>query len=235
MDIKKYGWVKEGAIPFVEVDELTFHGLPGGEYPQMFDAIVNDINIRHLCNRPYVQHKHYDYKPNDTVVEVGAYLGFYTMGVAPKVGQALAIEMIPELYNIMSMNLAPYPNVKTAMKGVSNKCGVSVARKGGRQRSSLRADVANAYSPVCGDVEVELDTLDNILDENKINEVDLMIIQINGSEIEALKGLTLDRVKNFVIATPYTEEGVVKDILDQNGFDVKGDNIMVYGRVLPGN
>lgn len=231
MVISRYGWVKDGMIPFVEVDGLTFHGIPQSEYPLVFDQIVRDIKERYWANRPYPQHKHYDYKPGDTVVEVGAYLGYYAMNVAPKAGQVLAIEMIPELYRIMCMNLEPYANAKTVLRGVSNEQGVGVARKGDRQGSSLVADVANHFSTVCQDVEVELDTLDNILDDNKINEVDCMIIQVNGSELEVLEGLTLKRVKNFVIATPYTEEGVVKDVLVENGFKTKGDKIMVYGHL----
>ena len=233
MIIERYGWVKDGMIPFVEVDDLIFYGLPMEEYPVMFDQIVVDIDQRYWANRPYVQHKHYDYKPSDTVVEVGAYLGYYTMNVARQVGRVLAVEMVPEFYNIMDMNLKPFDNATAVMKAVSSKKGTAIACKGDQQQSSLRHEITESFSDNTTDISVECDTIDNILDKNKINEVDLMIIQVNGSELEALEGLTLDRVRNLTIATPYTIEGVVKDILDRNGFDVKGDKIMVYGRALP--
>ncbi len=227
MDIDRFGWVKDGMVPFVEFDGKVFYGLPGYKYPTVFNAIVADIDCRFLGNRPYYQHKHYEYKSDDIVVEVGAYLGYYTMSVAPTVKQVVAIEMIPDLYKIMKMNLEPYPNVMTVMKGITNTQGAGTACKGSEQRSSLNADVAHQFSPGCEDIEVDLDTLDNILDENDIDIVDMMIIQVNGSEREVLEGLTLSRVKNFAIAIPYSE-GMI-DLL--NDFEtVIDNNIMIYGR-----
>lgn len=229
MAIERFGWVSEGMIPFVEADGHIFYGLSEGGYPKVFSLILEDIAVRFYAKRPYPQHKHYDYKPDDVVVEVGAFLGYYAMSVAPQVKKILAIEMIPELYKIMEMNLESYLNITPVMKGVTNRQGKGTARKGTGQRSSLNHDVANRFSQACEDVEVNLDTLDNILDENNIDEVDMMIIQVNGNEKEVLEGLTLERVKNFAIAIPYSE-GVV-DFLD--GFEVVNDNnIVLYGRAF---
>jgi FkbM family methyltransferase len=74
-------------------------------------------------------------------------------------------------------------------------------------------------------IMVETDTLDNILDELHINEVDFIKIDIKGAEIEALKGAekTLGETFKIVVACYHERAGertmpIITQMLSKHGF-----------------
>ena len=267
--IKKYeiidfGYKTNGLIPYVTLKNNTiFHHLPtsmpvalGPNNEKVFNeknfisnffrGIVNviyDIEFRNIqSQRKYKQHSMYEYRLGDVVVEVGAYLGYYAMHAAQKVGPSghvLAIELVPQNYSILKMNLMTnFPNNTTAINmGVYNKKGNKEACIGPNQIASFREGVVSNYTSEFSNVMVEMDTMDNILRENNIDDVDLMIIQTNGNEIEVLEGMrnSIVKIKNIAIAVPYNREGtdheaIIFDFLQPNGFFVKKMDVWIYGK-----
>jgi len=264
LKLRRIGCEMDGLIPFVETQNgLIFYGTPvslNGENLSM-DAqnrtmnqrveerilveivqIIQDMEFRYLSKRDISQHSRYTYNQGDVVVELGAYLGYYAMHIAEKIGpsgRVIAVELIPDNYRILKMNLqSNFPDNSLAInKGVYNKKGYKTAYNGHHQLCSFREDVISQYTSSIDSVEVETDTVDNILQENDIDKVDLMIIQINGSEIEALEGMSnsLRSIRNFAIAAPYSKNGanhisVISDLLRKNDFDVDVDNIMIFAK-----
>jgi predicted nucleotide-binding protein (sugar kinase/HSP70/actin superfamily) len=74
-------------------------------------------------------------------------------------------------------------------------------------------------------MSIEVDTLDNILRDLGIFNVDFISIEINGAEIEALEGMkkTFDQDVNLVIAAQYNRFGqpsykTVVPMLKKRGF-----------------
>ncbi len=70
-----------------------------------------------------------------------------------------------------------------------------------------------------------MDSLDSILKETDTPEVDLMLIQLNGVEPEAIKGLTQVYPKNFSIAARYKLNEfepveMIEDVLKERGYTV---------------
>lgn len=267
--IKKYeiidfGYKTNGLIPYVTLKNNTiFHHLPtpmpisiglnnekvfneNDFISNFFRGIINviyDIEFRNIqSQRKYKQHSMYEYHSGDVVVEVGAYLGYYAMHAAQKIGPSghvLAIELVPQNYSILKMNLmANFPNNTTAINmGVYNKKGNKEACIGPNQIASFREDVVSRYTSKFDNVMVEMDTMDTILCENNIDEVDLMIIQTNGNEIEVLEGMrnSIVKIKNIAIAVPYNREGtdheaIIIDFLKPNGFLVKKMDVWIYGK-----
>jgi len=107
---------------------------------------------------------------------------------------------------------------------------------GSGQVNSLREEVVARVRSRYQRTALNIDTVDNILASNGLDRVDLMIIQINGSELEALAGMarSMERVRNFAVAAPYGENGgnnkeAVASVLDGAGFEVEISNF-VYAR-----
>lgn len=228
-------------LPFAELENgLIFRGLPNGHLANEAKAIQKDISFRYHSNRPYVQHDKYSYKPGDVVVEVGAYLGYYSMYICGQVGdtgKVLAIEMIPENYAIMERNLAAFQNAIAINKGVARACELVTAFKGGEHIGSLRKDVVAQYTDVITEIELRTESLDNILDQHDIQAVDMMIIQVNGTEDEVLAGCVshLNSIRNMFVSARYSEGRLqhVQDVgnfLATNNFDVVYSDCVLYAQ-----
>jgi len=144
-----------------------------------------------------------------TVVELGAYLGHKTIrfaeAVAPFGGRVLAVEMMPDNYEILRKNIVENglaDVVDTRLVGVwSSRGSVSGVGKG-RQRRSLHhlEQLGRGES-----FDAQVDTLDGIVESWQRKSVNLVFATINGAEVEMLKGFSFKRVevKNFFIAAPY--------------------------------
>ena len=176
------------------------------------------------------------------MVELGAYLGYYSMNAANKIGPSghlIAVEFVPENYRILCKNLSVnFPdNAQAILKGVSNKKGSKKIYVGGDQVNSFRQDIVSRFSTDFTTIEIETDTVDNILKENDINKVDLMVIQLNGNELDALMGMkdSMDIIDNFAIAAPYEYDGqssqkIVDEFLRRNRFDTEVSDVWVYAK-----
>jgi hypothetical protein len=104
---------------------------------------------------------------------------------------------------------------------------------------------ANSFTPhsLTGDydsITVPGKTVDTLLAEAGIDEVDLMVITINGTEVEAFKGMTksLPKIKAFAVAARYGEGDenrteTVVNLLESLGYDteiVGGDHVHALRR-----
>ncbi len=240
--VKKTG-VSESGFPYVMLgNDLTFHGLANGG--SGLASILGDIRVRHLANRQHIQHKHYQYKTGDTVVEIGAFLGYYTMYIAMQVGttgRVIAIEAIPEYAEVLRENLKPFPQVEVIEKAVGGYQGTGKIYIGARQTCGMRKDVVLQFNKTVSEIEVEVDTIDNLLAD--YDSIDMAIIQVNGTELDVLEGMTetLPKIKNIAIASQYDEyDGishidVVEDILfgeqwRHSMFECLNDGVVVFGR-----
>jgi FkbM family methyltransferase len=127
-------------------------------------------------------------RKGDTVIDAGAWIGTFTVKAAKAIGdegRVIAIE--PERSNIELLR----KNVEA--NGLGN---VIIVHKGiWSKRDKLRFHLSGvtAHSFVGGGtdefVEVEVDSLDNMLRELGIEGVDFIKMDIEGAEIEALKGM----------------------------------------------
>ncbi|OLN28849.1 hypothetical protein DVDV_1414 [Desulfovibrio sp. DV] len=219
-------------VPFIVYDGLIFHGMPvKGAFPpkglsdrkaeelqQAFAQILTDISFRYEFKRGVVPHKHCDILPGDAIMEAGAFLGYYSMYFARRVGplgKVFSVEFHPGAYRILKRNfLANFPETATAIhKGVFNTTGTQKAFLFRNQANSFREDVildvCKASPGDYQEVDVPVDTLANILAQCGFPRLKLLTIQVNGSELEALEGLdgTEHLVENIFVAAPYGKDG----------------------------
>lgn len=182
----------------------------------------------------------YKCKKGDIVVDIGAHIGTFTVKAARAVaneGMVIAIE--PDMTNLrfLGKNIREngLRNVLIVQKGVwstKDRLELSTRRTTGTHSFLHRKD-DNGF------VKVEVDTLDNILGELGVRRVDFTKMDIEGAEIEALKGMKETLRNNDVklaIAAYHSTEGkeetyrTIAPWLKRDGFQVTVKRGMVYAR-----
>ncbi|MBA7613119.1 hypothetical protein ES703_20362 [subsurface metagenome] len=137
-------------------------------------------------------------REGDIVVDVGAYVGMFTVKAAELVGDRgliIAIEPEPRNLAFLERNVKTYKlnNVKIIRKAVLDK-----TTKAQLYLSNASACHSLSYHHQ-NYIEVEADTLDNIVSQLGLNHVDFVKIDAEGVELEVLRGaeriLTAPEVK----------------------------------------
>lgn len=150
-------------------------------------SILNTIFVESIYE------KYYHLKEGDVVVDCGANIGAFTVKAAKIVGRrgkVIAVE--PEERNLRclekNIEINGLRNCVVVPKGVWSKKG----------RMKLFLGPASGWHSLVWErdtfmerpfTEIEVNTLDNILTELKINKVDFIKMDIEGAEIEVLKGM----------------------------------------------
>ena len=149
--------------------------------------------------------KHFNPKKGDTVIDIGAAFGLYTITSSKHVGangKVIAIEAHPDsfemlnrniklngLTNVIPLNYAVYSR-KTKVKIYSNYTIMS-------ERVQREEEVKGKF------VEVNADTLDSMLQQNGIRQeqINWIKIDVEGAEFEVLKGAhnTLSNSKDIAL------------------------------------
>lgn len=166
----------------------------------------------------------------DVVLDVGAYIGFFTRLIVHRCKRVICIEPEPENLLCLKRTIDRFDNVQVIPKAVSDKKGrKKLFLSNMLWGHTLERDV---YVPfpnrrlVDGNryVHVNVDTIDNIISELQIDYVDFMKMDIMGAELKALKGAvnTLQKTKHVAIA-PQKTTFKVREFLEQNGFVTKVD------------
>jgi FkbM family methyltransferase len=201
--------------------------------------VLAGIETRYL-NRRGFQTRQYSVKSGDVVVEFGAYLGYYTISLAEEVGpegRVHAVEIIPAIHKVLARNLeANFPDRASSInRGVwsqnSTKRALWVPRGPG---GGFTPEILLRFgSPT--EIEVRADSVDSILEEFGVSNVDLLIVQLNGSEIEAVQGMSkaFALCKNMVITSPVRGDSdsmsMITESLRSRGFRVTTRGNVVYG------
>jgi FkbM family methyltransferase len=139
-------------------------------------------------------------KKNDLVLDVGAHIGQYTitssMRVGPK-GRVVAIEADPSNFEMLKSNvkLNQFTNVLSLNCAVSSKeeqlkLFLPSQDSGLTKYNTIMTDRASTEKDKF--IQVNANTLDNLLQQNRIREEDVNWIKIDveGAEYEVLKGAT---------------------------------------------
>jgi FkbM family methyltransferase len=177
-----------------------------------------------------------DYAPKsgDIVLDVGAGIGDETVVFAKQVGtqgRVFSFEANPSTARCLSKTIrrSGLTNVETVAAAVFDRPGkVSIADTEAHARNSLMAAGGTKT------VEVPALTLDDFVEQNRIQVVDLLKMNIEGAERPALLGFrrNFDRVRHVVIdchdwiadlghSDGYRTLRFVREFLESRGFLVK--------------
>jgi len=138
----------------------------------------------------------------DTVLDVGANIGFITLHMAEWAynGDVIAIEADPKNFSWLNKNLDEnsFNEVSTFQFAASDEeSPINLHRAGNNYGKSSIYRVADEDDVI----EVPAYRLDKFLDENEISEVDLVKMDIEGAEMNAVIGLggSIEKIGMMVI------------------------------------
>jgi FkbM family methyltransferase len=196
--------------PRSERKEYLFHHLLKRFVPESISAdafkLAMDINTRYLRGTPppFIG-------KGSVLIEGGCYTGLKAMQWHDTFGgdcRIVAVEIGQSNFELMRMNVAANGMGKAIMPvhaGLWRESGTGTQRHNFTTRRFLEA-TDRWEGDMVESEDVRLTTIDDLLDASEIDVADYLNIQVNGAEIEVLKGLTqLDRVKSIGVAAYYAK------------------------------
>ena len=138
-----------------------------------------------------IYEREYKIKPGDVVLDVGAHIGSFTLKAAKEVGaegRVVSFEPSSENFKLLTLNVGSnhYTNAKVFNVAVGSEPGTAKLHLGNRRgTNSLLSDASEEQ---IGIEKVDIRTLDSVADELKLNKVNFMKIDVEGFELEVLKG-----------------------------------------------
>ena len=133
--------------------------------------------------------------PGMTVLDVGANEGFYSLYCARRVGDrglVVAVEPSPRERARLERNVAlnGLPNVRIEPRALAARAGRAVLRIANAEHNGQNSLGAFGHASVtlAGQVEVELQTLDALVQGQGLRRVDLLKIDVEGAELAVLRG-----------------------------------------------
>jgi len=182
--------------------------------------------------------KWYQLKHGDVYVEAGAFWGRYGRIASRKVGETGKVILIePSPTNIVV--------IETVIRE-ENLANVTIIKKAiwihrGKKKFCVYGNPAGHRLAASSDeevVEVEADTIDNILDELNLSQVSLLAADVEGAEVELVKScerhLEDKKILNIAIGAyhnPLNPREII-DYLTSKGYcDIKYEDGVVFGHV----
>lgn len=179
-------------------------------------------------------------KPDYKVVVIGAQIGVYTVLAAKKAhrGKVYSYEPFSESFALLKENVAlnNLKNVRVFNMAVSGSPGKNIlyVSQSNTGAHSLFPD------PGKRKVEVKTTTLDKVISENKLKAIDLLKIDVEGSEYEIILGAsdkTLGKIKRIIMEyhdhiVPGMKHTMIMDRLKKAGFEVKDKGYFMQRELL---
>jgi FkbM family methyltransferase len=220
-----------------------------------FKIYINDLatlNINlpdHYERREYMRHSSYMPRKGWFVIDVGAYIGIYSLWVSKLVGDeglVVAIEPNPIAYQwlVNNIRLNRINNVRTLPYAIGDELGKAllyVAQENIGASSLIENHLKYSRLTTMAIRTVPIITLDYFIDRAKsligmnINRVDLLKMDIEGYELRAIQGakrmLKSGLIKKLIIET-HLDYVSMKDVINYlTKFDYICDKVVHFGNV----
>jgi FkbM family methyltransferase len=129
--------------------------------------------------------------PGDTVMDIGANVGFWVMGATRQVGamgHVHAFEPVPDNYSRLKRNLAlnGFDRVHCQQVALADECGHATffaSINGNSGMGSLAKQEGAKHA-----LEVTLTTLDHYCDKHSLRRVDFLKVDVEGAELQVFRG-----------------------------------------------
>ena len=238
---------EEGSFPFIELKSgEKFFGHPAEYYQKrMFFLFKKDIkqklkNCRKCINilydisyryiipdtekKIYDVGKYYEFSEGDIVLEIGAYIGMYAIKIAQKVGKKgriIAIEAMKNNFEILQKNIKSNKaeNIIAINKAIWHEQGILHFYATTKQVNSAVKDFLKDEKTI----DVESETIDNIVKNNNLKKVDFIRIQVNGAEKKVLLGMeeTFKLKPKLMVTALHTNKNEIANFLQAKGYKTK--------------
>jgi FkbM family methyltransferase len=200
-------YVGDNTIPSYDVIKFFYKSMKFLKlgYPRLLKVYAKEHDYKYYCrledfnpDREADIVKLFRPKEGDIVVDVGAHIGKYTIIASKMVGskgKVIAIEAHPVNYDILKQNifLNKLSNVIALNYAVhSTETLVKLYEPGQEEGFTIYNTIMTDRTSLNNQkyIEVKANTLDSLLLENGIKEVNWIKIDVEGAEFEVLKGAT---------------------------------------------
>lgn len=157
-------------------------------------------------NGDYTHNITYNLNENSTIIDLGGYTGVWAQQMIDKYNpNVYIIEPVPGFYDGMALKFKNNPKVKLLNVGVGVEDRDSIIFMGGDGTSS---NLSNGEV-----VNIKLKTIDSILKEWDLIEVDLIQINIEGDEYQLLENMLINgSINKFKNIQVQFHSGIENDI-----------------------
>jgi len=169
----------------------------------------------------------------DTVIDVGAFIGEFSIP-AQEIGATVhAIEPAPVSFHCLTRNTESIDSIKCYQTGIWNENTTMTFSIGEDQTENSLFDVDNGK--LVSKEVIDTQTIDSFLNENDIKTVNFLKVEAEGAEPEVLEGAITAEMEKIAVdagAERYGKETVdaVSDILVEAGYEVRKSGPIVFGR-----
>ncbi|MBD0359722.1 MAG: FkbM family methyltransferase [Nitrososphaeraceae archaeon] len=218
-----YGNFLYRAVEFLRLDNSLLVVFTSPKYGHKFySRITRKVNnfLIHDVYTSMVDHEEdiveqFSPKRGDIVVDVGAAFGFYTIMASKRVGlqgKVVAIEPQPNILEMLNRNIK--------LNELTNIITLSYAVYSERSKVRLYSNYSiiqqRAKQSLQNYIEVSAETLDNLLRQVGIDEVNWIKVDVEGAELEVLKGAAgiLSRSSEISLLVEVHSPDLLKSILE---------------------
>jgi FkbM family methyltransferase len=188
---------------------------------------TTDFNML-FHDKEYEVESRIDLNEGETFVDIGANVGRYSLKAATlrQDIKIISIEAHPKNYEALCRNIScnGFSNIIPINKAASDKKGKIRLYEHVTDDNRILADDFSIHIDhnKKSSIEIESDTIDNILRDIGIRRPDVLKMDIEGAEILALKGATetLDKLRKIIVEIHEDNMQQVKEILLAHGFDI---------------
>jgi len=169
----------------------------------------------------------------DTVIDVGAFIGEFSIP-AQEIGATVhAIEPAPVSFHCLTRNTESIDSIKCYQTGIWNENTTMTFSIGEDQTENSLFDVDNGK--LVSKEVIDTQTIDSFLNENDIKTVNFLKVEAEGAEPEVLEGAITAGIKKIAVdagAERYGKEtaDTVSDILVEADYEVRISGPIVFGR-----
>ena len=202
--------------------------------------LYEELNKKHRSGTRFIDEVFVDeiYKsvcPRLTVVDLGAYEGEFSFYCLPFAKDIYAVEPDPTPFSVMNGMVTKYKLeevVRVFPVAISSETKMGLLHASGGGGSAV------ANEPDDKTVKVQLYTLNDFLEQNKIDHVDILKMDVESSEKEILVAKDTEKALSkvdLIIGEVHAGcEEVVKSVLENNGFVItNAPNVFVARKHNP--
>lgn len=173
-------------------------------------------------------------KEGDVILDIGANIGVFSIKAAKAVGKSgrvIAIEPEPKNVKIFNENLKNFKNIIIIPKAVGNSSGkvnflIGIHSGSHKINSHLRKKSTEKI------ITVPIEKIDNLVRELNLEKVNFLKIDVEGWELEVLKGAeySLEMIEFMAIASYHTEDErkLITEFLDRHHFKFLNDGEFTF-------
>jgi len=214
-------------------------GFNSENIDQYIDEIYNDKN-------PHYYERYYELKNGMIVVDAGAYTGIFTLKASKAVGhdgKVIALEPFPSSFNVLAYNVKKNDckNVILLNEGLGGNICTKKLIVG---RNYIGASILNDHNPflkllllyaftlyklICRKIkltEVNLTTLDSLMNKYNIKKIDYLKMDIEGYEKEALLGYTKIKKDNILVLETHNNLDLMLYVIKEKGYKLQNTHII---------